>query len=121
MKESDTGIIIKKGGIIRYEMSQTYHNLTNEEYEKKYNERWVSLISLQKAIEKEKQSYPMDTSSNCIENASANDVLRWLLSLLEETKERKCRDCGQPGLIDPESMICDICYFAKNKETEKNR
>ena len=111
MKDSDTGIIIKTGNEIEHEIYTAIEARQQDYVDRLLKSRWAHIDSLQKKIEKEKQFYPMDTSSNCIENASANDVLRWLLSLISE--ERKCRNCGQPGLINPETLICDNCYFNK--------
>jgi len=45
--------------------------------------KWVSVSWLRKKIEEELNNFPVDTSSNCIENMSAHDALKSVLSLLE--------------------------------------
>jgi len=35
-------------------------------------------------------------------------------------KEMSCINCGQPGLINPDIMLCDTCYFAIQETKKKD-
>ena len=79
-----TTIIIKTGCEIRYEMNQSYNNLTEEEYQKKYNEKWVSLIDLQNNLEEERKRKKNEKGWN----VHYNSALNWVSSLLSEAGRR---------------------------------
>lgn len=73
----------------------------------------------------------IDTCEGCCKQVFADnwvDFINWYIEhhpefikdyelFQEEVKKLpKCKTCGHPGLINPDTMECDNCYFERTED-----
>lgn len=77
-------IEIKTGIRIYTELDSAFILMQDDKIGELSKKRWVSVESLKEAIAKEREAYPLVTSSDWIENSTAKKVFDWLIELIEE-------------------------------------